>query len=70
MRLLGPLGIEGYARLMPIPVPVTDVLAALGFRLGPVALTGGWRELSVHKSDVNAARFAFSGPQAGLRLIF
>jgi hypothetical protein len=68
--LVGPLGIEGYARVTPVPVPIVDALGALSLRFGPAALTAGWRELSVHKSDVNAARFAFSGPQVGLGLQF
>jgi hypothetical protein len=68
--LVGPLAVEGYARLMPVPVPVSDVLAALAFRFGPLALTAGWRELAVHKSHVNAARFSFSGPQVGLGVQF
>jgi hypothetical protein len=68
--LVGPLAFEGYARVMPIPVPVIDALAALTLRFGPVAVTAGWRELSVHKSDTNAERFSFSGPQVGLGFLF
>jgi hypothetical protein len=68
--LVGPLALEGHARVMPIPVPVVDVLAALALRFGPVAVTAGWRELSVHKSDTNAERFSFSGPQLGLGFMF
>jgi hypothetical protein len=68
--LVGPLAFEGYARVMPIPVPVVDALAAVALRFGPVAVTAGWRELSVHKSDTNAERFSFSGPQVGLGFLF
>lgn len=70
LGLVGPVGIEGYARLMPLPVPVTDAFAALVLRFGPVGLSAGWRELDVHKSSVNAARFSFAGPQAGLGFQF
>ncbi|MFL5262609.1 MAG: hypothetical protein ACJ79L_09465 [Anaeromyxobacteraceae bacterium] len=70
LGLVGPLAFEGYARFMPVPVPVVDVLAALALRFGPVAVTAGWRELSVHKSDENAERFSFSGPQVGVGFLF
>jgi hypothetical protein len=68
--LVGPLAFEGYARFMPVPVPVVDALAGLALRFGPVAVTAGWRELSVHKSDENAERFSFSGPQVGVGFLF
>jgi hypothetical protein len=70
LGLVGPLGVEGYARLMPIPVPVMDALVALAFRVGPVGINAGWRELDVYKGSVNAARFSFAGPQAGLGFQF
>ncbi|HEX9290661.1 MAG TPA: hypothetical protein VF904_14140 [Anaeromyxobacteraceae bacterium] len=72
LGLLGPVGVEGYARLTPIPTPIFDWQAALAFRFGPAALTAGWRELSVYKgsSSTNRSRFDFSGPQAGLGFQF
>jgi hypothetical protein len=68
--LVGPLALEGRAFLMPLPVPVSDVTAGIALRFGPAAITAGWRELAVYKSDNNAARFTFAGPQAGIALQF
>jgi hypothetical protein len=72
LGLLGPLGVEAYARYTPIPTPIFDWRAALAFRFGPVSLTAGWRELSVYRSTsrANLSRFDFSGPQAGVGLLF
>ncbi len=70
LGLIGPLGIEAYARVTPAPVLIVDARATLAFHVGPVALTGGWRELSVHRSGDLQTPFAFSGPQVGLALQF
>ncbi len=70
VSLVGPLGVEGYVRVTPLPIPIVDVQGALALRFGPVALTGGWRDFSVRKSDQNSGRFAWSGPQVGLGFRF
>jgi hypothetical protein len=68
--IAGPLGIEGYARVTPVPVPIIDAQAALALRFGSLAVTAGWRELAVRKSDRNVSTFAYAGPQFGLSLRF
>jgi hypothetical protein len=70
IRLIGPLGIEGHVRLMPVPVAVTDSSAALALRGGPIAISGGWRWVDVAGSGTNAPQLHFSGPQIGLSLLF
>ncbi len=73
LALLGPLGVEGYARATPYPVPVYDWRAALALRFGPASITAGWRELSVQRASSgsrNQTRFAHAGPQVGFGLRF
>jgi hypothetical protein len=70
LGLAGPLGLEAYARVTPVPIPIIDVEAALALRFGPVAVKAGWRELSVRKTDRNLSTFAYAGPQAGLAFRF
>jgi hypothetical protein len=69
LGLLGPLALEGYFRVTPFPIPVLDGQAALALRFGPVALTAGWRELAVRRTDENAG-FSWAGPQLGLGFRF
>jgi hypothetical protein len=68
--LLGPLGIEGHARVTPYPVPVLDARAAFVVRGGPLAVSAGWHVIDVNGDgqDTPAARFA--GPEIGLQLGF
>jgi hypothetical protein len=68
--LLGPIGIEGHARVTPVPTPVTDTRAALALRGGPLAFTAGWRAIRVMGDGVDAPSVRFSGPEIGLALIF
>ncbi len=70
LGLAGPLGLEGYARLTPVPIPVTDVHAALAFRGGPLALTAGWRAIRIDGNGTDAPSARFSGPEIGLSLMF
>jgi hypothetical protein len=69
-RLIGPIGLEAHARLMPVPVSVADTAAALAFRAGPVALSGGWRYINVAGNGIDAPQLRFSGPEVGLSLLF
>ena len=70
LGLVGPFGIEGHARVTPLPVPVTDLRAAVALRAGSLALTGGWRAIHVSGDGVDAPSIDFSGPEIGLALIF
>ncbi len=68
--LLGPIGIEGHARVTPVPFPVTDTRAALALRGGALAFTAGWRAIRVFGDGVDAPALSFSGPEVGLALMF
>jgi hypothetical protein len=65
LGLVGPVGIEGYARLSPYPVVALDALAALAFHAGGFAMTVGWRDLSIRRSGPISTPVGFSGPQIG-----
>jgi hypothetical protein len=72
LGLAGPLGIEGYARLTPLPVVVADTYAGLIVHGGPLGVTAGWRWVDVQGSDTNndAPKLMIRGPQVGLSLQF
>ncbi len=70
LGLLGPIGVEGHARLTPLPVPVSDLRAAVAFRGGPLAVTAGWRAIDVKGDGTDAPSMRFSGPELGLALVF
>jgi len=69
LGLVGPLGLQGHARITPYPHQVVDTAAALAVRLGPVAVTGGWRHLFV-EGGPTLASFRFDGPELGLAFLF
>ena len=66
----GPVALEGHARLTPGAVPVTDARLALAARVGPLALTGGWRALDVRGDGEDAPDVRFDGPEVGLAFRF
>jgi hypothetical protein len=68
--LIGPLGIEGHARLTPFPVRVADTLIAATIHGGPVGLSAGWRWIDVAGDGRDAPKLMFRGPQVGLSLRF
>jgi hypothetical protein len=68
--LVGPLGIEGHARISPTPVTISDVAGALALRGGPLAITGGWRWIDVAGNGTDAPQLHFSGPEIGLSFLF
>lgn len=70
LGLVGPLGIEGHARLTPFPVRVADTLIAATIHGGPLGLSAGWRWIDVAGNDKDAPKLRFRGPQAGLSLAF
>jgi hypothetical protein len=70
LGLVGPLGLEGHARLSPRPVPVADSRLAAAFRAGPLALTLGYRSISVQGGGKDAPEVRFSGPELGLAFRF
>lgn len=69
LSLLGPLGIVGHARGTPWPRAATDIYLAAALRFGPLALTGGWRDLRADGGDT-APSLRFAGPQFGLAILF
>ncbi len=68
--LVGPLGIEGHARLTPFPTRVADTLIAATVHAGPVGVSAGWRWIDVAGDDKDAPKLMFRGPQVGLSLAF
>ncbi len=69
LGLIGPLGLQGHARITPYPNEVVDAGGALAVRLGPVAVTGGWRYLFVEGGNTLAS-YRFDGPEFGLAFLF
>ncbi|MFT3916864.1 MAG: hypothetical protein QM704_23110 [Anaeromyxobacteraceae bacterium] len=70
LGLVGPLGIEGHARLSPAPVLVEDSRLALAFRAGSLAFTYGHRRLRVYGDGKDAPRLSFGGTEVGLAVRF
>ncbi len=70
LGLLGPLGLEGHARLTPFPVQVVDLRAAAALRGGPLSLTLGYRVIDIEADDRTGPAARFEGPELGLGLIF
>jgi hypothetical protein len=68
--LVGPIGLEGHARLTPFPVPVSDLRLALALRGGPFALTAGVRNIEVMGDEEDGPEGRFAGPELGLSLVF
>jgi hypothetical protein len=68
--ILGPLGVEGHARVTPVPVPVADARAAAVLRAGPLAITAGWRAIDVSGDGVDGPQLRYSGPEVGLSFWF
>lgn len=70
LGLVGPIGIEGHARVTPLPIAVVDSRLALALRGGPFALTAGWRGIRVHGEEGEVPDVDFSGPELGLSFVF
>jgi hypothetical protein len=70
LGLLGPLGIEGHARVTPYPVPVLDSRAAFVVRGGALAVSAGWRVIDVNGDGQDSPVARFAGPEIGLQLGF
>lgn len=70
LGLVGPIGIEGHARITPLPITVVDSRLALALRGGPLAVTAGWRGIRVHGEAGEVPDVDFSGPELGLSLAF
>ena len=71
LGVLGPVGIEGHARLTPFPVRMADAFLGLAFhqgRLGAERPAGAG--INVDGDDDDAPRVWFRGPQVGLTLGF
>jgi len=68
--LVGPIGIEGHARLTPYPVRVADTYIGGMIHGGPVGLSAGWRWIDVAGDGVQAPALWFRGPQVGLSIVF
>jgi hypothetical protein len=70
LGLIGPLGLEGHARITPFPVRVVDLRAAVALRGGPFSLLAGYRVLDVEADSRAGPAARFEGPELGLGLIF
>ncbi|GAO03724.1 hypothetical protein [Anaeromyxobacter sp. PSR-1] len=70
LGLIGPIGLEGHARVTPLPIAVTDSRAAVAFRGGPLAVTMGWRAIHVFGDGTEAPSADFTGPELGLSFRF
>lgn len=69
VSLVGPFGVQGYARFTPWPRPATDLYAGAALRFGPMGLTAGWRDLRADGGDTSPS-LRFAGPQFGLSFLF
>ncbi|HET6437021.1 MAG TPA: hypothetical protein VFG59_03085 [Anaeromyxobacter sp.] len=70
LGLVGPLAIEGHARLTPLPTRIADTFIGLALHGGPLGVSGGWRWIDVNGNDRDAPRLWFRGPEVGLSLAF
>jgi hypothetical protein len=70
LGLIGPLGLEGHARITPFPVQVVDLRAAVALRAGPFSLLGGYRVIDVAADSRTGPAARFEGPELGFGLIF
>jgi hypothetical protein len=70
LGLVGPIGLEGHARVTPFPIPVVDARLAVALRGGPLALTAGWRGIRVYRQEGEVPDVDFSGPELGLSIVF
>ena len=71
LGIVGPLGIEGHARLTPIPMRVADTLIAATVHGGPLGLSAGWRWIDVAGNGRDAPEARRSGgPRSALSLAF
>jgi hypothetical protein len=69
LGLVGPVGVEGWVRYTPLPIPISDVQAGLALRLGPAGVTLGWRDFRV-EPNTEASHFKYRGPVAQLAFLF
>lgn len=70
LGLIGPLGLEGHARITPFPVEIIDLRAAVALRAGPFSLLGGYRVIDVAADSRTGPAARFEGPEFGIGLIF
>jgi hypothetical protein len=70
MGLVGPIGLEGHARITPFPVQIVDLRAAVALRAGPFSVLGGYRVIDVSADSRTGPAARFEGPEFGLGLIF
>lgn len=70
LGLIGPLGLEGHARITPFPVEIIDLRAAVALRAGPFSLLGGYRVIDVATDSRTGPAARFEGPEFGIGLIF
>jgi len=70
LGMVGPIGIEGHARITPFPERIADTFLGLAVHGGPVGVSAGWRWVDVAGDGVDAPELMFRGPQVGLVLAF
>jgi hypothetical protein len=70
LGLVGPLGVEGHARITPFPIRITDLRAAVALRVSSLSLLGGYRVIDVEGDPRTGPAARFEGPEFGFGLIF
>jgi hypothetical protein len=70
LGLVGPIGLEGHARITPYPVQVVDLRAAVALRAGPFSVLGGYRVIDLAADSKTGPAARFEGPEFGLGVIF
>lgn len=70
LGLVGPVGLEGHARITPYPQRIIDTFAGLTVHGGPVGVNAGWRWVDIAGDGIDAPKMMFRGPQFGLVLAF
>jgi hypothetical protein len=66
--LIGPLGLEGHARVTPFPVRVVDLRAAAAFRVSQLSLLVGYRAIDVAADSRTGPAARFQGIEIGVGL--
>ncbi len=66
--LIGPVGLEGHARITPFPVQIVDLRAATAFRVSQLSLLVGYRVIDVAADSRTGPAARFQGWEVGVGL--
>ena len=70
LGIIGPVAVEGYARMTPYPIRIGDGYAGLGLHVRTFGVSLGWRWLEIVGDDEHAPKASFNGFQGGLVVAF